>query len=172
MVRSCNSLSPAGSCIGGQIAVVPEDTGNVARSDPRSRFLQGAECHSLSTPGGTTRMTGLDEFLGPNAGYVADLFDQYQHDPASVDPETRATFDAWQAKPVAAAAPAPAADALDVSAAAGAAALAQTIRLRGHRGASLDPLGSPPPGDPQLDPAYHGVDDELLERLPGRAVGG
>ncbi|MFN8634237.1 MAG: 2-oxoglutarate dehydrogenase E1 component [Chloroflexota bacterium] len=120
-------------------------------------------------------MTGLEEYFGPNAGYVADLFDQYERDPASVDAETRAIFDAWLAGPaqaVAVAPPRPAVDTLDVSAAAGAAALAQAIRLFGHLGASLDPLGSAPPGDPQLDPAYHGIDDDLLERLPGRAVGG
>jgi 2-oxoglutarate dehydrogenase E1 component len=117
-------------------------------------------------------MTGLDEYFGPNAGYVADLFDRFQQDPASVDAETRAIFAAWLAGPRPAAEPAPAVGGLDVSAAAGAAALAQAIRLFGHLGASLDPLGSPPPGDPQLDPATHGVDEDLLERLPGRAVGG
>src|SRR4051794_2886520 len=101
-------------------------------------------------------MTGLEEYFGPNAGYVADLFDQYQRDPASVDPESRAIFDAWQARPARQAAPTAVADALDVSAAAGAAALAQAIRLFGHLGAALDPLGSAPPGDPQLDPATHG----------------
>jgi 2-oxoglutarate dehydrogenase E1 component len=118
-------------------------------------------------------MTRLEEFFGPNAGYVADLFDRYQQDPASVDAETRAIFDAWLAGPTPASPPPPlAADVLDVSAAAGAAALAQAIRLFGHLGASIDPLGSSPPGDPQLDAATHGVDEDLLERLPGRAVGG
>ena len=118
-------------------------------------------------------MTRLEEYFGPNAGYVADLFDRYQQDPSSVHAETRTIFDAWLDGPKPAQQPAiPAADALDVSAAAGAAALAQAIRLFGHLGASIDPLGSSSPGDPQLDPAAHGVDEDLLERLPGRAVGG
>jgi len=117
-------------------------------------------------------MTGLEEYFGPNAGYVADLFDRYQEDPNSVDAEARAIFAAWVASPARATAPVASADALDVSAAAGAAALAQAIRLFGHLGAGLDPLGSPPPGDPQLDAATHGVDEDLLARLPGRAVGG
>src|SRR5215203_2728715 len=117
-------------------------------------------------------MTGLEEYFGPNAGYVADLFERYQQDPDSVDPDIRAMFAEWTPEPAISPAPRPAADVLDVSAAAGAAALAQAIRLFGHLGASLDPLGSAPPGEPQLDPAYHGVDDELLERLSGRAVGG
>jgi 2-oxoglutarate dehydrogenase E1 component len=119
-------------------------------------------------------MTRLEEYFGPNAGYVADLFDRYQQDPALVDAETRAIFDAWLAGPTSTAStpPPPAVNVLDVSAAAGAAALAQAIRLFGHLGASIDPLGASPPGDPQLDPATHGVDEDLLERLPGRAVGG
>jgi 2-oxoglutarate dehydrogenase E1 component len=115
----------------------------------------------------------LEEYFGPNAGYVADLFDRYQEDPASVDAATRAAFDAWLHEPKPATAPVALSDrGLDVSAAAGAAALAQAIRLFGHLGASIDPLGGAPPGDPQLDAAAHGVDDGLLERLPGRAVGG
>ncbi|MCC7369160.1 MAG: 2-oxoglutarate dehydrogenase E1 component [Chloroflexi bacterium] len=118
-------------------------------------------------------MTSLEEYFGPNAGYVADLFDQYLENPASVDAETRAIFDAWKSAPApSTVVPTPAADALDVSAAAGAAALAQAIRLYGHLGASLDPLGTAPPGDPQLDASSHGIDENLLARLPGSAVGG
>jgi 2-oxoglutarate dehydrogenase E1 component len=117
-------------------------------------------------------MTSLEEYFGPNAGYVADLFDRYQDDPGSVDAETRAIFAAWKSAPAPASKPITTAETLDVSAAAGAAALAQAIRLFGHLGASLDPLGSEPPGDPQLDASYHGVDEDSLARLPGRAVGG
>ncbi len=40
-------------------------------------------------------MSDLDEFYGPNAGYVLDLYDRYQWDPASVDPATRAAFQNW-----------------------------------------------------------------------------
>ena len=59
-----------------------------------------------------------------------------------------------------------------VSGVAAAAALAQAIRIFGHLGARLDPLGSPPPGDPHLDSATYGVDDATLDRLPAGAVGG
>jgi 2-oxoglutarate dehydrogenase E1 component len=119
-------------------------------------------------------MTALEDFFGPNAGYVADLFERYREDPSSVDASTRDIFSEWLA---ASAQPTPtgrplAADVLDVSAAAAAAALAQAIRLFGHLAADLDPLGTDRPGDPQLDPATHGVGEELLERLPGSAVGG
>ena len=40
-------------------------------------------------------MSDLDAFYGPNAGYVLDLYDRYQTDPASVDPATRAAFEQW-----------------------------------------------------------------------------
>ena len=38
-------------------------------------------------------MTGQD-FQGVNAAYVAELYDRYRQDPASVDPASRAAFDA------------------------------------------------------------------------------
>src|SRR5215212_1212754 len=40
-------------------------------------------------------MDDLNDFYGPNAGYVLDLYDRYQHDPASVDDRTRALFQEW-----------------------------------------------------------------------------
>lgn len=36
-------------------------------------------------------------FHGPNAGYVFELYEHYCEDPNSVDPATRALFDAWKA---------------------------------------------------------------------------
>ena len=35
----------------------------------------------------------LNEFYGPNAGYVWELLDRYRRDPNSVDAQTRAFFD-------------------------------------------------------------------------------
>ncbi|HEX2323805.1 MAG TPA: 2-oxoglutarate dehydrogenase E1 component, partial [Chloroflexota bacterium] len=51
-------------------------------------------------------------------------------------------------------------------------ALATAIREYGHRAARLDPLGTPPVGDPELDPATHGLTEAELEALPAGAVGG
>src|ERR687897_699205 len=85
-------------------------------------------------------MSDLSAFHGPNAGYVLDLFDRYLHDPNSVDPDTRATFervDPAEVEVLAAARPrsgappvataAPTGPIYDVSAVVGAAALAQAI---------------------------------------------
>src|SRR5579859_2802591 len=101
----------------------------------------------------------LDEFYGPNAGYVLELLERDQTDAASAPPDS----------------PPPAPELLasaEVSAAAAAAALAQSIRLYGHRGAHIDPLGTEPPGDPHLDYGAHGLTETDLARLPASLVGG
>jgi 2-oxoglutarate dehydrogenase E1 component len=98
----------------------------------------------------------LDDFYGPNAGYALELLERDHPKAAAPDieaePELRASA--------------------DVSAAAAAAGLAQSIRLFGHRGAHIDPLGSEPPGDPHLDYGAHGLTDADLSRLPASVVGG
>ena len=103
----------------------------------------------------------LDEFYGPNAGYVIELLERDQPaapapppppDSPPQPPELRASA--------------------EVSAAAAAASLAQSIRLYGHRAAHLDPLGSDPPGDPHLDYAAHGLTESDLARVPASVVGG
>ena len=50
--------------------------------------------------------------------------------------------------------------------------LAQSIRNYGHLAAQLDPLGSPPPGDPSLALENYGLTEDDLRQLPGHLVGG
>jgi len=115
-------------------------------------------------------------FHGPNLGYVLELYEQYLRDPQSVDAATRAFFEHWTppvldgvaAAPAAVTAP-PQLDPLKVAAAV---ALAQGIREYGHLAARVDPLGSEPPGAPELEPATHGITEEELARLPAAIVGG
>src|SRR5258705_5558261 len=45
-------------------------------------------------------------------------------------------------------------------------ALVRAIRRLGHRAARLDPLGSPPPRDPSLDPPPPGLPPEAMARIP------
>jgi 2-oxoglutarate dehydrogenase E1 component len=99
----------------------------------------------------------LDEFYGPNAGYALEILER-EAAPAEPPEAERATTE-LSASP-------------EVSAAAAAAALAQSIRLFGHRGAHVDPLGSEPPGDPHLEYQSHGLHQEDLARLPSSVVGG
>ena len=51
-----------------------------------------------------------------------------------------------------------------------AAALIQAFRDHGHRLAAVDPLGSEPPGHPQLSPAFFGTSQEELGALPASLV--
>ena len=135
-------------------------------------------------------MSDLDEFYGPNAGYVLDLYDRYQRDPNSVDPATRAAFQNWAppTEPVhrngtaatlapPAACPLPttprrAAPSLDVMKVVGAARVTRLVREMGHLTAHIDPLGSEPPGDPNLQLATHGLTTEDMAALPPTVVGG
>jgi 2-oxoglutarate dehydrogenase E1 component len=124
-------------------------------------------------------MHTLDDFYGPNAGYILELYERYQQNPDSVDPATQAFFKEWP--PPQNGAPPPGgvlatAEAtiagVDTAKIMGVVNLAQAIREYGHLAAQLDPLGSPPPGDPSLDEAYHSLSKADLQRLPASLVGG
>ena len=119
-------------------------------------------------------MKTLKAFYGPNAGYILELYEKFQRDPASVDAESRALFAEWAPEEQAADAIAhpPAGSVLDIERVARVSHLARTIRARGHLAAQLDPLGSPPPGDPGLDVAGSGVTEADLRELPASIVAG
>jgi 2-oxoglutarate dehydrogenase E1 component len=130
-------------------------------------------------------MSDLHVFYGPNAGYVLELYERFQHDPASVDPTTRAFFENWTPpaddsplQPPATAAPSSPPPqstpgvALDVTRVVGAARLIRYIRELGHLAAHIDPLDREPPGDPGLEAETHGVSDADLAALPSSIVRG
>src|SRR5690242_9190784 len=119
-------------------------------------------------------MPDLDEFYGPNAGYVIELYERYLENPDSIDEASRAVFNAWSpieqmnseqtlSKPV---------QSQEVSKIVAASELAHAIRSRGHLGAQLDPLGTEPLGDPALLAETHGISDQELSQLPPEVVGG
>ncbi len=133
-------------------------------------------------------MSDLEEFYGPNAGYVLDLYERYQQNPDAVDPATRDTFQDWN--PIAAppparngngaangngaspAAAAPAVPQVDVMKVVAAARVTRLVREMGHLTAHIDPLGSTPPGDPSLELSSHGLTESDLAALPASLVGG
>jgi 2-oxoglutarate dehydrogenase E1 component len=123
-------------------------------------------------------MSDLSAFLGPNAGYVLELYDRYLADPESVDADSRAFFETFTPPPdgvatATATSTAPAAvSGIDLKKVAGAVELANGIRDNGHLAVQLDPLGSPPIGAPELDPAFYGITDADLEHLPADIIGG
>jgi 2-oxoglutarate dehydrogenase E1 component len=124
-------------------------------------------------------MTLWNELSGLNAAYAYELYERYLSDPASVDPATRRLFEQAgappQPTPPANGAAAPivhAAPAIDPAKVVGAVRFADAIRANGHAAAQLDPLGTPPPGDPTLDPAFHGITEGDLAAMPASFIGG
>jgi 2-oxoglutarate dehydrogenase E1 component len=119
----------------------------------------------------------ISDFYGPNAGYVMELYDRYLADPASVDVEWRGVFDGWEREaPAPASLPAghaePPCEICDVTKVVAAARVGRLARELGHLAARLDPLGSPPPGDPGLVFETHGITADDLMQLSPAVIGG
>src|SRR5208283_3292602 len=120
-----------------------------------------------------------------NDAYIAELYDAYLRDRASVDESWRQFFEVAQqivgSRSEHAGGPLPAAgtagaasagaDPALLKKAAGAAALMQATRSYGHFGVQLDPLGAPPLGAPELTPEFHGITEADLDLVPGSALG-
>lgn len=121
-------------------------------------------------------MSDLSAFFGPNAGYVLELYDRYQENPDSVDPETRQYFDTFSptlptvssGAPGIAAAP----SGNDTARIAAVVGLADGIREYGHLAVRTDPLGGPSPGAPELDVEFYGITEDDLKLVSAEAVGG
>ena len=122
---------------------------------------------------------GWRELTGPNEAYLLEQYERYQRDPGGIDAATRAFFEESGPPPVstrpAGGSATPAGSDQNGAPAALIAAvgeLATAIREYGHRAAQLDPLGSDPPGDIELELSTHGLSAADLERLPASAVKG
>jgi len=114
------------------------------------------------------------EFHGPNAAYILDLYERFRQDPASVSPDAQALFQQWQPNGDR---PQRSSETSEVSTSAdkimAVVNLATAIREYGHLAARIDPLGlANPPGDPALHPAAHGLTDDDLRALPASLIGG
>ena len=113
-------------------------------------------------------MNIYQEFHGPNAGYILELYEQYKKDPESVEPDLRKFFKHWK----------PPVDGqvettgYSVEKTMGVVNLAQSIRKYGHLAAQLDPLGSKPRGDDSLELDTYNLTEDDLKALPAHLVGG
>ncbi len=121
-------------------------------------------------------MIDWQDFHGPNAGYVLELYERYQQNPAAVDARTREFFRHWSPPqngqaPVAIVSTAAVA-AVDAETVRCAVNLVQAIREYGHLAAQLDPLGSAPPDDPALHMESYGLSEADLRALPAAIVTG
>ncbi|MBA2759470.1 MAG: 2-oxoglutarate dehydrogenase E1 component [Chloroflexia bacterium] len=125
-------------------------------------------------------MSDLRTFIGPNAGYVLELYDRYLADPESVDADSRAFLEAFTpsqpetavATTLSSGTTATSTANIDLKKVAGAIGLATGIREYGHLAVPLDPLGSPPPGAPELDLETYGITQDDLRSMPAEIVGG
>ena len=132
----------------------------------------------------------MTEFDGLNAAYATSLLHDYLENPEAVPEEWRellaeqAASTLAPASPAAAlvlepapappppAEPAPAATPELLAAVATAAGLIDAYRSHGHLAARLDPLGSEPIGDPELDTRrLHPLTPELLRQIPAALLG-
>ena len=107
-----------------------------------------------------------------NDGYIAEVYEAYRRDPASVDESWRQFFRfAEQLGGTVSTSTTVAADPVYLRKVAGAAALIDAIRQYGHYSVQLDPLGSPPPGAAELTPEFHGITEADLQLVPALALG-
>ena len=107
-----------------------------------------------------------------NDGYIAEIYEAYRRDPASVDESWRQFFRfAEHLGGVDKSATTVVADPVYLRKVAGAAALVDAIRQYGHLAVQLDPLGSPPSGAAELTPEFHGITAADLEFVPALALG-
>lgn len=118
-------------------------------------------------------MRQSDDFGAFNEAYVADLYERYLRNPASVDPATRAAFEAW-APPLLRRESCPPATIAGLPCAVMIKAVnyVESIRKFGYMDARIDPLGSTPQGDPSLNMEAYGITESDLARLPSDIVEG
>jgi 2-oxoglutarate dehydrogenase E1 component len=115
-------------------------------------------------------MSGLPISSAFNDGYIAERYEAYRRDPASVDESWRQFFRFAESLRGGAAPAAGGSDAELLRKAAGAGALVAAIRRYGHFAVPIDPLGSPPIGAAELTPEYHGITEADLADVPATAL--
>ena len=115
-------------------------------------------------------MSGLPISSVFNDGYIAEQYEAYRRDPASVDESWRQFFRFAESLSGSAAPAAGGYDAETLRKAAGAGALVAAIRRYGHFAVPIDPLGSPPIGAAELTPEYHGITEADLRDVPATAL--
>ncbi len=149
-------LMPGQGCIVacGAIRTDPPPARMTLTSTYDHRVIQGAESGAFLARV-EALLAGADGFYGGIAGALGT-----SASPPSAPPQA-AVADG----------PAVTVSGADLGAMAAAKSLIDAYRAYGHLAATLDPLGSPPPGDPALDPANHGLTPAVLARIPADLLG-
>ncbi len=121
------------------------------------------------------------KFIGPNLGYLQELYEQYRQDPSGMDPRIQELFARWGAPPLASDAVSMPVD-LSVAAvrwsdewadarkAVAAGKLARNLRTYGHLAAKINPLDEAPVQMPLFDLETYRLTEEDLRRMPAKIV--
>src|SRR5215207_2934362 len=125
------------------------------------RVIQGAESGAF--------LRRIDQLLQGEDGFYESVFEAVGVSLGAAAAPTSVTA----AEPVPAAtspAAGAVADAALLQAVQAATSLVKAQRMHGHLAARLDPLGSEPVGDPALEPATVGLNEELMRRIPASVL--
>jgi 2-oxoglutarate dehydrogenase E1 component len=128
------------------------------------RVIQGAESGAF--------LRRIDQLLQGDDGFYDSVFEALGVSaPVEALPVTAAPVTAAEPVPAATVpAAAPVADEALLQAVQAATSLVKAHRMHGHLAARLDPLGSEPVGDPALEPATVGLNDELMRCIPAAVL--
>jgi 2-oxoglutarate decarboxylase len=127
------------------------------------RVIQGAESGAF--------LRRIEELLQGEDGFYERIFEAVGIAGVAEGPPSAAAVTAAEPVPAGAVpAAAPVADAALLQAVQAATSLVKAHRMHGHLAAQLDPLGSPPVGDPALDPATVNLTEELMRRIPASVL--
>ncbi|MFJ5715234.1 2-oxoglutarate dehydrogenase E1 component [Neobacillus sp. NPDC093127] len=112
----------------------------------------------------------LEDFFGPNLGYLIDQFERYKQDPASVEHDLGLFFEGMNEADFSTFVP-KVPDSLQSRPAQyekiiAAAKLAENIRTYGHLAANIYPLGNHKPDISHLEFESYGLSEEDLTKLP------
>ncbi len=124
------------------------------------RVIQGAESGAF--------LRRIDQLLQGEDGFYDSVFEAM--DVAAPPQEAPAVTAAEPVPATTAPAAAPVTDASMLQAVQAATSLVKAHRMHGHLAARLDPLGSEPVGDPALEPATVGLNEELMRRIPASVL--
>jgi multifunctional 2-oxoglutarate metabolism enzyme len=127
------------------------------------RVIQGAESGAF--------LRRVEELLGGADGFYDGIFKALGLAGRVEAADAEAAVTSAEPVPAAAKPAAPAvADAALLQAVQAATSVVKAHRMHGHLAARLDPLGSPPVGDPALDPATVNLTPELMARIPASVL--
>lgn len=114
------------------------------------------------------------QFYGPNAGYIMELYEQYLEDPYSVDEISRRLFQQWGPPPADLSAedqaPRQETNTASLEVIRRGTELARNIREHGHLQAHLNPLDDKVPSSPLLRLETYGLSEQQLQQIPAHSL--